>query len=115
MALITQEQQDLDRKHPKPLTETLSEDVAERSRLPLSKRILRVLWDSLDKTPEERRFVAKIDWWILSYCCVAYFVKYLDQTNVSAPKMRCMNILADLVTGDQCLRLWHARGSGHER
>lgn len=42
-----------------------------------------LIWDSLDKSPEERRFIAKIDWWILSYCCVAYFVKYLDQTNVS--------------------------------
>ncbi|CAK7221930.1 hypothetical protein SBRCBS47491_004697 [Sporothrix bragantina] len=52
-------------------------------KLPLSKRILRVLWDSLDKSPEERALVAKMDWWILSYCCVAYFVKYLDQTNVS--------------------------------
>jgi hypothetical protein len=42
-----------------------------------------VIWDSLDKPPEERKFLAKIDWWILSYCCVGYFVKYLDQTNVS--------------------------------
>ncbi|KAF4120880.1 Major Facilitator Superfamily [Geosmithia morbida] len=50
---------------------------------PLSKRILAIIWDSWDKTPEERAFIAKIDWWILSYCCVAYFVKYLDQTNVS--------------------------------
>ncbi|KAK3051453.1 hypothetical protein LTR09_007476 [Extremus antarcticus] len=37
-----------------------------------------VIWDSLDKSPEERKFIAKIDWWILSYCCVAYFVKYLE-------------------------------------
>lgn len=51
----------------------------------LSRRILGVVWDSLDKTPEERKFIAKIDWWILSYCCIAYFVKYLDQTNVSTP------------------------------
>lgn len=50
---------------------------------PLSKCILGILWDSLDKDLEERKFVAKIDWWILTYCCVAYFVKYLDQTNVS--------------------------------
>ncbi|KAK6217366.1 pantothenate transporter liz1 [Colletotrichum tabaci] len=49
----------------------------------LRKRIAAVVWDSLDKDPEERKFIAKIDWWILSYCCVAYFVKYLDQTNVS--------------------------------
>ncbi|KAK9773069.1 putative Major facilitator superfamily (MFS) profile domain-containing protein [Seiridium cardinale] len=54
-----------------------------RQRLPLSKRIASVVWDSLDKPPEERRFIAKIDWWILSYCCISYFVKYLDQTNVS--------------------------------
>lgn len=51
--------------------------------VPLRKRILSVVWDSLDKAPEERKFVAKIDWWILTYCCIAYFVKYLDQTNVS--------------------------------
>ncbi|KAI8268890.1 hypothetical protein K4K58_003676 [Colletotrichum sp. SAR11_239] len=54
-----------------------------QSKLSLRKRIAGIVWDSLDKTPEERRFIAKIDWWILSYCCVAYFVKYLDQTNVS--------------------------------
>lgn len=42
-----------------------------------------VLWDSLDKTPEERKFIAKVDLWILSYSCIAYFVKYLDQTNIS--------------------------------
>lgn len=40
-------------------------------------KIAGVVWDSLDKTPEERRFIAKVDWWILSYCCIAYFVKYL--------------------------------------
>lgn len=49
----------------------------------LKQKIAGVVWDSLDKTPEERRFVAKIDWWILSYCCISYFCKYLDQTNVS--------------------------------
>ncbi|EON95892.1 putative pantothenate protein [Phaeoacremonium minimum UCRPA7] len=59
------------------------DDSRSSPRRPLSKRILAVIWDSLDKTPEERRFIAKIDWWILSYCCIAYFVKYLDQTNVS--------------------------------
>jgi ACS family pantothenate transporter-like MFS transporter len=51
-------------------------------RLPLSKRILGTVWDSLDKSPEERKLIAKLDWWILSYVCVAYFIKYLDQTNV---------------------------------
>jgi hypothetical protein len=55
---------------------------SERPRT-LKNRIKSVLWDSFDKSPEERKFIAKIDWWILTYCCIAYFVKYLDQTNVS--------------------------------
>ncbi|KAL1665683.1 major facilitator superfamily domain-containing protein [Schizophyllum commune] len=54
-----------------------------REKQPLSKRILRVVWDSLDKSPQERKLLVKIDWWILSYVCVAYFIKYLDQTNIS--------------------------------
>ncbi|RDW73609.1 hypothetical protein BP5796_07051 [Coleophoma crateriformis] len=52
-------------------------------KLSLRKRALGIIWDSLDKPKEERVLLAKMDWWILSYCCVAYFVKYLDQTNVS--------------------------------
>lgn len=40
-------------------------------KLPFSIRVLRVLWDTLDKTPEERAFIAKIDWWIFSYACIA--------------------------------------------
>lgn len=31
------------------------------AKLPLSKRILGIVWDSLDKTPEERAFIARID------------------------------------------------------
>jgi ACS family pantothenate transporter-like MFS transporter len=50
----------------------------------LGKRIQGIVWDSLDKDPAERKLIAKLDWWILSYVCIAYFVKYLDQTNVSS-------------------------------
>ena len=42
-----------------------------------------IIWDSLDKSPEERKFVFKVDCWVMSYICVAYFVKYLDSMNVS--------------------------------
>jgi ACS family pantothenate transporter-like MFS transporter len=75
---------------PKEQAETTLHDVDAESQQPrpLKQRILAVLWDSYDKSPEERKFINKIDWWILSYCCIAYFVKYLDQTNVShAPKL----------------------------
>ncbi|KAL1636281.1 hypothetical protein SLS56_001261 [Neofusicoccum ribis] len=60
-----------------------SVDARGQQKKTLSKRILGIVWDSLDKEPTERAFVAKLDWWILSYVCIAYFVKYLDQTNVS--------------------------------
>ena len=41
------------------------------------------LWDTLDKSPEERRVMFKVDWWILTYACLGYFLKTLDQTNFS--------------------------------
>lgn len=50
----------------------------------LKARILSKIWDTFDKSPEERRVVTKLDWFILTYVCLAYFVKYLDQTNVSS-------------------------------
>lgn len=82
-------------------------DAQPTPRRPFSKRILAVIWDSLDKTPEERRFIAKIDWWILSYCCIAYFVKYLDQTNVSHDDshelLHLWWTLATLLTCSRCL------------
>lgn len=60
-----------------------SDDVSSFGRRKsLRQRILGTLWDSLDKSPEERKLIAKVDWWILTYVCIAYFVKYLDQTNV---------------------------------
>ena len=58
------------------------QDSTHRQKDSLRNRVLRVVWDSLDKSPEERRFVNKADWWIMTYVCLAYFVKYLDQTNV---------------------------------
>ncbi|KAI1385681.1 MFS general substrate transporter [Hypoxylon trugodes] len=48
----------------------------------ITKKFLRIIWDSLDKSPEERRFIRKVDCWIMTYVCTAYCVKNLDQTNV---------------------------------
>ncbi|KAL2212414.1 MFS general substrate transporter [Sarocladium strictum] len=82
-----------------PLDDSSLEQQTEAKR-PLKKRILAVLWDSLDKDPEERKFIAKIDWWILSYCCIAYFVKYLDQTNVSNAYVSGMKEDLDMAGND---------------
>ncbi|KAI0381309.1 MFS general substrate transporter [Hypomontagnella monticulosa] len=54
----------------------------DRQKDTATRKFLRIIWDSLDKSPEERKFINKVDCWIMTYICVAYFVKYLDQTNV---------------------------------
>lgn len=41
------------------------------------------IWDSLDKSPEERKFVFKLDCAILTFASLGYFIKYLDQANVN--------------------------------
>ncbi|KAH8680785.1 pantothenate transporter liz1 [Xylariales sp. PMI_506] len=51
---------------------------------PLSKKILGLLWDSLDdKSPEEHRLVRRLDSCYLIWACFYYFVMYLDSTNIS--------------------------------
>lgn len=40
-------------------------------------------WDTLDKSPEERRFLFKLDAVILTFASLGYFIKYLDQVNIN--------------------------------
>lgn len=40
------------------------------------------IWDSLDKSPEERKFVFKLDCAILTFASLGYFIKYLDQVSI---------------------------------
>ena len=41
------------------------------------------LWDTLDKSPEERRFLFKLDAVLLTFASLGYFIKYLDQININ--------------------------------
>ncbi len=41
------------------------------------------LWDTLDKSREERRFLFKIDAAILTIASLGYFIKNLDQININ--------------------------------
>ncbi|KKY22255.1 putative pantothenate transporter [Diplodia seriata] len=43
-----------------------------------------VLWDTFDKSPEERRFLGKLDAALLSFASLGYFIKYLDQQNINS-------------------------------
>ncbi|ERS98973.1 hypothetical protein HMPREF1624_04168 [Sporothrix schenckii ATCC 58251] len=40
-------------------------------------------WDTLDKSPEERKFLFKLDAVVLTFASLGYFLKYLDQVNVN--------------------------------
>ncbi|KAI0332421.1 MFS general substrate transporter [Cubamyces sp. BRFM 1775] len=41
------------------------------------------VWGEVPATKTERKLLLKIDWFILSYCCLMYFSNYLDRSNVS--------------------------------
>lgn len=43
----------------------------------------RYVWDDPDKTKEEKRFLLKLDFFLLTYACLAYFSKSLDQANIA--------------------------------
>lgn len=45
--------------------------------------IQRYAWDNPDKSAEEKRFLRKLDTFLLLSACLGYFSKNLDQTNIS--------------------------------
>lgn len=59
------------------------QDAAPVSKIPI-KTWRSYVWDTFDKSPEERRFLFKLDAVILTFASLGYFIKYLDQVNVSS-------------------------------
>jgi len=41
------------------------------------------VWGEPPKSKMERNLLLKLDWFILSYCCLMYFTNYLDRSNVN--------------------------------
>jgi len=41
------------------------------------------IWDSLDKSPAERKLLFKLDLALLSFASLGYLIKYLDQANIN--------------------------------
>ena len=39
-------------------------------------------WNPPGRSSYEKRLVFKLDWIILAYCCLSFFIRYLDQSNV---------------------------------
>ncbi|KAI9924547.1 hypothetical protein MW887_006820 [Aspergillus wentii] len=47
------------------------------------RRWVSYIWDTFDKSPEERRLLFKLDSAILTFASLGYFIKYLDQVNIN--------------------------------
>ena len=41
------------------------------------------VWDTFDKSPEERKFLFKLDTALFTFASLGYFIKYLDQANLN--------------------------------
>lgn len=48
----------------------------------VSRRLKAIVWDTLERSPEERRFLAKLDFFILTWAGLTYFSKNLNTNNV---------------------------------
>jgi ACS family pantothenate transporter-like MFS transporter len=51
--------------------------------LRILRSVQRYVWDDPDKSAEEKRFLLKLDFFLLSYGCLGYFCKNLDQANIN--------------------------------
>jgi MFS transporter, ACS family, pantothenate transporter len=48
------------------------------------------LWYPKGTSSSEKKLLHKIDFFILTYGCLAYFTKWLDQSNLSNAYVRCV-------------------------
>ncbi|EYE99600.1 putative MFS transporter Liz1/Seo1 [Aspergillus ruber CBS 135680] len=49
----------------------------------VKKKWVSYIWDTFDKSLEERRLLFKLDTAILTFASLGYFIKYLDQVNIN--------------------------------
>lgn len=42
-----------------------------------------IIWGAPASTRAERRLIVKLDFFILSFCCLSYWVNYLDRSNLN--------------------------------
>ena len=74
-------------------------------------------WYSPDDSSEERKLILKLDLLIVPYAFILYWVKYIDQTNISPSQAFHITVqnrqdrllLTMGLLGRQCLRIGHVR------
>ncbi|EFX05028.1 major facilitator superfamily transporter [Grosmannia clavigera kw1407] len=46
-------------------------------------KVQAIIWDNPDKPAAEKKFLRKLDFYLLTYTCLGYFCKNLDQANIN--------------------------------
>jgi hypothetical protein len=54
----------------------------------------RIQWFADEDTPEERKLIVKLDLLIVPYVFLAYWVKYIDQANISEQSEVLLTLLS---------------------
>lgn len=80
--------------------------------------VQRYIWDDPDKPAAEKKFLRKLDFFLLTYTCLGYFCKNLDQGELSTAtrlhhQERSVNICKSQY--QQCIRIGDAGGHQHGR
>lgn len=78
-----------------------------------SRKWYQVRWFQDYDTPEERKLIAKLDFLIVPYVFLAYWVKYIDQANISTFPVYLVPLATDQNRQRVCC--WPQRGPGIPR
>lgn len=65
-----------------PTTSSLTDEEVVVEKKTLLRKFKGVVWDTLERSPAERHFLAKIDFFILTWAGFTYFSKNLNTNNV---------------------------------
>ncbi|KAF1347966.1 major facilitator superfamily domain-containing protein [Delphinella strobiligena] len=68
---------------PPPVEENVRERAEDVVALKPRRKWQSYIWDTFDKSPEERKFLTKLDAALLTFASLGYFIKYLDQANIN--------------------------------
>ncbi|KAL6449651.1 liz1 Pantothenate transporter liz1 [Candida maltosa Xu316] len=73
------------------LTWELSEEEKQRRNSSAWFKIRKFWWDGTGKHPKEQQYLAKLDFFLLTSACLGYFIKNLNQSNVTTAYVNGMN------------------------
>ncbi|KAF7556552.1 hypothetical protein G7Z17_g1348 [Cylindrodendrum hubeiense] len=93
---------------PDVANDSLNHEVKTTSRW---RRIAGLFWDSFEGDPRDRKYVRKLDSFMFTTICLGYFIKYLDQTNISNAFVSGMREDLELYGNERnWLNIWFSLG-----